>query len=200
MMTEGWNEDPEGATPLTDEQREGLITSWVTTRADLNEAEADNIQDARRKWRRKRLTLDVLLDHSAVRDLHHDMFCDVWSWAGIYRTTNPNIGVEFWQITEAVASLTEGAKLWVAGAVPVPLDKAACRFHHRLVQIHPFPNGNGRHARDMTNLLLQTRGAEPFTWGRANLNDAGEVRRTYIRALRAADGDMYEELEAFVRS
>jgi len=195
-----WGEDPEGATPLLDEERQGLIASWVTTRAELNEAEADNIQDARNKWRRKRLNVHTLLDHAAVRDLHHDMYCDVWSWAGTYRTRDVNIGVEYWKIVEAVANLTEDAKLWIAGAAPMPLDKAACRFHHRLVQIHPFPNGNGRHARDMTNLLLRIQGAEPFTWGRGNLTTVSMVRRSYIAALQAADHNMYGELEAFVRS
>jgi Fic-DOC domain mobile mystery protein B len=202
-MTDSWGEDPEGATPLTEEQRRGLIASWVTTRADLNEAEADNIQDARRRWRRKRLSLDALdalLDHSAVSELHRDMFGDVWSWAGTYRTTNLNIGVEFWQVTEAVANLTEDAKLWIGGARSMTVDRAACRYHHRLVEIHPFPNGNGRLARDLTDLLLRVQGAEPFSWGRSSLNQIGTVRAAYISALRAADGRKYEALEAFVRS
>ena len=200
MAIEGLGEDPEGATPLTEEQREGLIASWVATRDDLNEAEADNIADARRKWRRKRLSLHGLLHHAAVRELHYDMYCDVWDWAGTYRTTAVNIGVEFWKIAEAVVNLSEDTKLWIAGTAPMSLDRAACRFHHRLVQIHPFPNGNGRHSRDMTDILLRLRGGRQLTWGRGDLKRPEEVRRAYIGALQAADRGMYDDLERFVRS
>jgi Fic-DOC domain mobile mystery protein B len=204
---EEWGPDPEGATPLDDEQRAGLIPPWVATRADLNEAEADNILEGQRKWRRRvntrgksRLTLDNLLDHLAVRTLHRNMYGEVWSWAGEYRNRDLNIGVSFWQVSEAVVNLLEDAKYWFATDDPSEIDKAAARFHHRLVQIHPFPNGNGRHSREMTDLVLLVKGRPPFTWGRVSLTEVSETRRKYIRALQWADQGEYSELEGFVRT
>jgi Fic-DOC domain mobile mystery protein B len=202
-----WGDDPEGATPIDGEQREGLRLSWIGTKAELNEAEADNIVQARLKWRTRtraggshRLTFERLLDHATVRDLHQDMYGDVWSWAGQFRQRNINIGIDHWKITEAVSNLLSDTWYWVAGEHPMPLDRAACRFHHKLVEIHPFPNGNGRHAREMADLLLLTQGAKPFTWGSVNLVGTGKTRKTYISALIMADNGDYTELEAFVRT
>jgi len=203
----GWGEDPEGATPLDEEQRVGLIPAYIAIRAELNEAEADSILAARLKWRRRvtargprRLGLDQLLDHVAVRDLHRDMYGQVWTWAGQFRQRDTNIGITFWKVSEAVSNLTADAQYWFAGPHQMPVDTATARFHHKLVEIHPFPNGNGRHAREMADLLLLVQGAAPFTWGRANLVEAGDTRRAYIRALQAADFGDYAQLEAFVRS
>ncbi|WP_374566370.1 Fic family protein [Nitrosomonas sp.] len=74
------------------------------------------------------------------------------------------------------------------------------RFSHRLVAIHPFPNGNGRVSRLIGDLLAQQLEQEPFTWGRANLVDAGETRARYIEALRAADNHDIRPLLLFARS
>jgi Fic-DOC domain mobile mystery protein B len=203
----GWGEDPEGATPLDEEQRAGLIPAYIATRSELNEAEADNILAARLTWLRRatargarRLRMEQLLDHVAVRDLHRDMYGEVWTWAGQFRQRDANIGIAFWKVPEAVSNLLADAEYWFAGPDSMPLDTAAARFHHKLVEIHPFPNGNGRHAREMTDLLLLAQDATPFTWGRANLVEVGDTRRAYIRALQAADFGDYAELEAFVRN
>jgi Fic family protein len=79
-------------------------------------------------------------------------------------------------------------------------EEIAVHFHHQLVWLHPFPNGNGRHSRLMTDCLLKQRGLEPFSWGRANLIAANAVRGRYLQALRAADGGDYQPLQIFVRS
>jgi Fic-DOC domain mobile mystery protein B len=182
-----------------------LRLSWVSTRADLNEAEADNILKGRQKWRARarargarQLTLGQLLDHMTLREVHRDMFGDVWSWAGQFRHRDLTIGIEFWRVPEAISNLLADAYFWVGGDQPMPLPKAACRFHHKLVEIHPFPNGNGRHAREMTHLLLLVQGGKPFTWGSENLNEVNEVRGRYIDALVMADGGDYSHLEDFL--
>jgi Fic-DOC domain mobile mystery protein B len=195
-----WGEDPDGATPLTEEQRQGLKLSWISTREELNDAEAENILAGVTKWQRRRLSFERLLDDKAVRDLHRDLFGQVWSWAGAYRTSELNIGIAFYQVPMAVRDLTQDAVYWFDDGSRLSTDEAAARYHHRLVQIHPFPNGNGRHAREMTDLILAATGAEPFTWGRRDLGRADEVRKDYIDALRAADSGEYDALLEFVRS
>ncbi|GAB7005384.1 mobile mystery protein B [Nocardioides sp. AN3] len=195
-----WGNDPEDATPLTEAQREGLKLSWIASRGELNEAEADNILAGVTKWQRRKLTLETLLDDRAVRDLHRDLFGDVWKWAGRYRTEDLNIGVEFWQVSVAVRNLVDDAVYWFGEGSTMTVDEASARFHHRLVQIHPFPNGNGRHSREFTDLLLTVLGASPFTWGRDDLAPVSDVRRRYVRALQAADVGEFGDLYAFVRS
>lgn len=192
-------EGPSGSTPLESEELEGLIPSWVATRSDLNEAEQQNILVAldQRRWRRA--TTEHLLDDLAARELHKDMFGQVWQWAGRYRLTERNIGVEPQMVAVCVRDLMEDAKFWFDGGT-MTSDEAACRFHHRLVQVHPFPNGNGRHARAMTDLLLRSIGTSVFTWGRAGSDGAGAVRAAYIAALRAADSGDFEALATFLRS
>lgn len=128
------------------------------------------------------------------------MFGDVWTWAGTYRRYEANIGIDPRRISAAVRNLVLDAAYWFDGDKPMTPDEAGWTFHHRLVQIHPFPNGNGRHSRMITDLLLRAKAEQPFTWGRADLNVAGEVRDTYLAALRAADGRDYGPLSLFVRS
>lgn len=200
-MTSWLGAEPSGATPLEPEELEQLLPSWIATRADLNAAEAENILQARLIWRRKRMSLEQLLTEKTVRDLHRDMFGDVWVWAGKYRQSGKTIGIDWWQITEGVANLVADALRWVAATASMPLDEAGCRFHHRLVEIHPFPNGNGRHSREMTDLLMRRAGGEPFTWGRADRgSETSGARRTYINALQCADRGDLGPLQAFVRT
>jgi Fic-DOC domain mobile mystery protein B len=127
------------------------------------------------------------------------MFGRTWKWAGTYRPTEKNLGIAPARIAEEVRNLLENTRAQIAGKV-APIDGIAARFHHRLVWIHPFPNGNGRHARLLTDLLLAANGAAPFTWGRGDLEHAGETRERYLAALRAADARDLAPLLAFVRS
>lgn len=128
------------------------------------------------------------------------MFGAVWSWAGLYRPREVTIGIDPALISTAVRDLVLDARYWFDGDRPMPPDEAGWTFHHRLVKIHPFRNGNGRHARQITDLLLRAKSAQPFTWGSADLNAAGKVRDAYLAALRAADAGNYSPLAEFVRS
>lgn len=191
---------PPGSTPLDPDDAEGLRLTWVTTLGDLNAAEQANILAALRRPRWKRPTTEKLLDDDALRRLHKDMLGNVWTWAGTYRRRETTPGIAPEQISVAVRNLVLDAAYWLDGDRPMPLDEAGCTFHHRLVQIHPFPNGNGRHARLVTDLLMRAKGAPPFTWGSGDLNVPGAARKSYIAALRAADQGDYAALSRFVRT
>lgn len=191
-----FDEDDDANTPLEAEEREQLIPSYITLRRELNEAEQINIADAA-KWLASRKR-DVL-DEKFLRNLHTRMFGQVWKWAGDYRKTPRNIGVEAWRIPMDVAQAIDDAKFWVANETYSP-DEIAVRFSHRLVAIHPFPNGNGRFSRMVGDLLAVQLGQPRFSWGSANLVDPNETRKAYVAALRAADAHDLEPLIAFARS
>ena len=189
-------EAPDDATPLTPDERKGLIPSDITYRRELNQAEQENIARAQ-DWALSRRR-DVLTE-KFVKDLHSHMFGDVWRWAGQFRTSERNIGIPYHKISMALRDLLADAKAWIEHRA-YPPDEIAIRFHHRLVQIHPFPNGNGRHARLMADLLVMGLGRERLTWGSANLQGAGKVRKRYIDALKAADNHDLGPLRSFARS
>ena len=195
-MTDPLFEQDDAATPLTHEEQEGLIPSYITMRHELNEAEQANILEAE-DWAfsRKR---DVL-GENVLKTLHKRMFGRVWRWAGEFRLTERNIGVPPHRIGVDLRNLLDDCRYWIDHATHSP-DEIAARFHHRLVLIHPFPNGNGRHARMATDLLLIALGQPRFSWGRVNLVDAGKTRQAYVSALRAADGHNINPLLEFVRS
>ena len=188
---------PDDATPLDAEEREGLLQSWIATRADLNEAEQANIDDAV-AWTRRRRETDMLTE-GFVFQLHRRMFGDVWSWAGSFRRTGKNIGVDPVQIGVQLGGLLRDARYWVDHGA-FPSDEIAIRLHHGLVAIHPFPNGNGRHARLMADMLIAKLGGAPFSWGGGTLRDIGALRTDYIKALRAADQHDFGPLLVFARS
>ena len=193
-------QQPEDATPLNPGERQGLLQSWITSRSDLNEAEQDNIVKgavwARR--RRSRTAADLLCDDFA-RTLHKRMFGEVWKWAGSYRQTERNIGIEAFRIPAEMPAMLADVRYWVDHTT-YPPDEIAIRLHHRLVAIHPFPNGNGRHARLMADLLIKRLGGQPFSWGGGSLVDVGTLRAQYVAALQAADGHDMGPLVAFARS
>lgn len=191
-----FQDDDEANTPLTPEEREQLIPSYITLRHELNEAEQVNIGQALR-WATSRKR-DVL-DPGVLSVLHARMFGDVWRWAGQYRTTPRNIGVDAYRIPTEVRQAADDARYWVEHQT-FPPDEIAVRFSHRLVAIHPFPNGNGRFSRLVGDLLARQLGRPPFSWGRANLVDAGETRARYVEALRAADAHDIQPLLLFARS
>jgi Fic-DOC domain mobile mystery protein B len=186
----------DGQTPLTPEELERLIPSYITLRGELNEAEQINIVDAQ-SWGYKRNREVTSIEF--LNDLHKRMFGKVWKWAGQYRKTGENIGVDAYKIQIALKNLVDDAAYWIENSTFEP-DEIAARFHHRLVFIHPYPNGNGRHARMAADLLLRSMGQTVFTWGSENLTDPGRTRSAYIAALRAADGHDYAALFKFVRS
>jgi Fic-DOC domain mobile mystery protein B len=189
---------PEGATPLDPDEAQGLLLSHITSRNELDRWEQENISEAE-AWAFRRMPR-VILTEGFIKRLHKRMFGTVWRWAGKKRDTGKNIGVPVWQIDSELHNLCADCSTWIEHNA-YPADEIAVRFHHRLTAIHPFPNGNGRHARLMTDILLVHLLSQPrFSWGSGNLVNAGECRKQYIAALRAADRHDYEQLLKFVRS
>ena len=186
----------DASTPLEYEERADLIPSYITLRHELNEAEQANILEAE-DWAFKRKR--EMLDEEFLKRLHKRMFGRVWRWAGKFRKTERNIGVDAHRIQVDLRQLLDDCRYWIENS-SYSADEIAARFHHRLVFIHPFPNGNGRHARLATDLLLTRLGHPGFSWGLVNLINPGETRQTYVAALRAADNYDFRPLLDFVRS
>jgi len=170
----------------------------LTTRAQLNSWEQANISAAV-TWLASRRKAPSPLDVDFLRELHKRMFGNTWAWAGRFRTTEKNIGVSPGSISEQLTNLLADATHWLEHGTYSD-DEIVVRLHHRLVLIHPFPNGNGRHARLVADTLLEARGLQRFSWGSASLDDSGEVRSRYLEALRRADKGDLAPLLAFVRT
>lgn len=193
-------QEPEDATPLEPQEREGLLQTWITHRRDLNEAEEENIVEGAAWARgRRRLPIERMLSEDFMRMLHKRMFGDVWQWAGTFRATERNIGIQAYRIGIELASLLNDVRYWIEHET-FPPNEIAIRFHHRFVAIHPFPNGNGRHARLAADLLIERLGGSPFSWGGGSLANVGELRARYVAALRAADNHDIAPLIEFARS
>ena len=189
---------PEGATPINHDEADGLLLTHITTRAELDRWEQDNINEAL-AWIEKRKPKDIL-NESFMKMLHEKMFCNVWKWAGMFRKSDKNIGVPWYKIAIELKQLCDDVKYWIANKT-FSEDEIAARFHHRLVSIHLFPNGNGRHARLVADILLENILNKPsFTWGYANLVKSSDDRKRYIESLMAADRGEYKKLLEFVRS
>jgi len=189
----------DGNTPLSPDEEADLIPN-LSTRDELNEWERANILVAY-DWALSPRTLrrNDPMTEAYLRDLHHRMFDQTWKWAGVYRTTEKNIGIPHYQIRESLAALLGDARCWLEHRTFSP-DEIAIRFHHRLVFIHPFANGNGRHGRLMADVLARNQQMPVFTWGGADIVRHGDFRRSYIDALRAADKNEIGPLLAFARS
>ncbi len=190
-------DEPDDATPLEPGEREGLLQTWITYRSELNGAEQTNIT-AGAAWARRRRRKDILTD-TFIKQLHSKMFGDVWAWAGDYRGTERNLGVDPVRIPVELRIVLDDARYWVENKT-YPPDELAVRLHHRLVAIHPFPNGNGRTTRLVADLLAVQLERDPFTWGRVSLTDASETRARYMAALKAADNHDIRPLLKFARS
>lgn len=189
---------PEGATPINADEIEGLLLTHITTRAELDRWEQDNINEAL-TWIEERKPKDVL-NESFMKLLHSKMFCNVWKWAGTFRQSEKSIGVSWYRISIELRKLCDDIKYWIENKT-FSEDEIAARFHHRLVSIHLFPNSNGRHARLIADVLLENiLSRPPFTWGNANLVKSSDDRKRYIESLIAADGGEYKHLLEFVRS
>ena len=192
-------DEPNDATPLEPQEREGLRQNWITLRSELNEAEQENILSGAVWARRPRQRNTDVLTEGFARTLHRRMFGDVWEWAGQYRLTERNIGIEAHRIPNDLPMMFDDVRYWIAHDTYSP-DEIAVRLHHKLVFIHPFPNGNGRHARLMADLLIERNGGAPFSWGGETLHCVGDLRDAYVTALKAADDHDLEPLIAFARS
>ena len=190
-------EYPKGATPINPDEMEGLLLSHITSRGELDRWEQDNIIEAI-EWLEKKKPID-LLNEQFIKKLHASMFSNVWKWAGKLRRSDKTLGGSWHQVPMRLRNLFDDTQLWI-DLENETHDDIAIRFHHRLVSIHPFPNGNGRHARLMTDLLLENvLGSKRFTWGSEDLSIKGNARKRYIKALQEADNLNYEPLMQFVR-
>ena len=179
----------DGNTPIRPEEAEQLIPK-ISTLAELNEYEAVNILRAR-EWAFDNRTMksNDPLDEVYVRELHHRMFDNVWKWAGTYRQTERNIGCDPKEIVQRIPQLLANARYWLENKM-LSVDEALLRFHHQLTKIHPFANGNGRHARMIADIAAVKHGQAEFTWGAGkDLVAAGDARTRYLAALRALDAD-----------
>jgi Fic-DOC domain mobile mystery protein B len=188
----------ESNTPLSPEELADLIPS-LATKEELNEWERENNLQAR-AWALEDHTSpgDIATDEY-IRKLHRRMFHQTWKWAGEYRRTEKNIGVPVHAIRERLMALCGDVRYWIENKTHSQ-DEIAVRFHHKLTLIHPFPNGNGRHARLIADMLVMKLGRPSLTWGSANLVKKGEARGKYLEAIRAADHGDIQPLLKFTRS
>ncbi|MDD2966001.1 MAG: mobile mystery protein B [Desulfovibrionaceae bacterium] len=187
---------PEGATPLDADECAGLLPKHITTQAELNQWEQMNILNGMR-WAKRQKKQDILTI-KFLCDLHKKMFSETWKWAGAFRSSNKNIGVPWEQIRSSFFNLLEDVKIQIQYRSYAE-DEIAVRFHHRLVSIHPFCNGNGRHSRIMADLLAERLGQPVFSWGTHSLVESGTMRSAYLSALRRADTGEYTDLLQFSR-
>ncbi len=189
----------EGNTPLSPEEEADLIPN-LATKEELNEWERQNILEAY-SWalNPKNIRRQDPLTEPYLRELHLRMFDQTWKWAGRYRTTEKNIGIAHYQIRESLAALLGDLQYWLGHTTFAP-DEIAIRLHHRLVFIHPFANGNGRHARLTADVVAQKQGRPIFTWGGKDIVRDSDFRRRYIAALQAADKNDIQPLLSYART
>jgi len=190
----------DGQTPLDEEEQEGLLIPTIATRSELDEFEQQNIEQAIQWTLGRSFKPETVFTEDFVRKVHKRMFAEVWAWAGEFRKTNKNIGVDKWQIPIELRYLLDDVRYWHENNT-FPSDEIAVRFKHRIVSIHCFSNGNGRHSRLMADIIIEKIYKKPvFSWGAANLSSEGDVRVAYLRAVKAADKGDYGLLLAFARS
>lgn len=190
----------EGQTPIDDDEKQGLLIPTVGTRSELDEFEQLNIEDAIQWMLKSSFDPDIVLTEKFILNVHKRMFGNVWRWAGRFRKSNKNIGVDKWQIPVELKILCDDCQFWIKNTVYEP-DELAIRFKHRLVKIHCFSNGNGRHSRLMGDIIIHKIFNQPlFTWGINDLTHQSTIRSKYLSAIREADNGNYAQLLAFARS
>ena len=179
-------ETSEGQTPF---DASGLIPANIRNHKELNAAEIRNILQAARKHLRRRKNVDrAWFTERFIRELHRDMFCDVWEWAGNYRETEFNIGVKPYLIREEIAKLCQDVAAWDHDTThPMPILERAVRLHHRLGWIHL--------ARLSLEIYLHAHDQPRPMWP----NDEGKTRQDYLAALRQADHGDFAPLMECVR-
>jgi len=189
-----------GQTPIDEDEKEGLLIQAISTRGELDEFEQYNIEKAVEWTLKNKFKLERILTEDFILEVHHRMFNEVWRWAGKYRKTNKNIGVDKYQIAIELKYLLDDCKYWINNKI-YNSDEIAIRFKHRIVKTHFFPNGNGRHSRLCGDILISHGLGYPvFTWGGADLGKKGEARKKYLDAIYNADNSKYKPLIEFARS
>jgi len=190
----------DGQTPLDEDEKEGLLIPTIATRGELDEFEQQNIEKAILWTLKRSFKTEVILTEKFIKDVHRRMYGDVWAWAGEFRKTDKNLGIDKWQIPTELKYLLDDAKFWIDNNT-YPAEEIAVRFKHRIVSIHCFANGNGRHSRLMADIIIEKVFKQPvFTWGAANLIKHGDTRKAYLIAIKAADAGDIKPLIRFARS
>jgi len=190
----------DGQTPLDEDEKEGLLIKSISTKGELNEFEQQNIEDAIQWSLTRKFKPDQILTETFIQALHKRMYGRVWRWAGEYRKTNKNIGVDRLEIAINLRSSIDDAKYWLEHNVYKP-DEFAIRFKHRLVSIHCFPNGNGRHSRMIADIIIEKiHKLSVFSWGGTSLSEDTDIRAQYLKAIRKADKGDFDLLFKFARS
>ena len=190
----------EGQTPLDDDEKEGLLMKTITTQGELNEAEQLNIESAVEWTLRRKFREADIISEAFVAQLHKKMYGEVWRWAGKFRKSNKNIGVDKFQIPLELRNLINDTQFWIANKTFAE-DELSVRFKHRIVSIHCFANGNGRHSRLMADIIISHIFGKPvFSWSNQNLVKKGDARANYLSALHAADSGNLNPLIHFARS
>ncbi len=188
-----------GQTPLDEDEKEGLLIKTITTRGELDEFEQLNIEKAIEWTISRKFKPEYILSEKFVKDLHYKMFGDTWSWAGKFRKTNKNIGVDKYIIGVSLKQLIDNCKFWIKNKT-FSEDEIAIRFKHEIVKIHCFPNGNGRHSRLTADVIInQIFGKNYFTWSNHNLNKKGEARGNYLKAIKEGDIGNIQPLIEFAK-
>lgn len=190
----------DGQTPLDEEEKDGLLISTITTRGELDEFEQLNIEKAIQWTLTRKFRKDEILTEEFIKLVHKKMYGEVWAWAGKFRKTNKNIGVDRHQVPTQLRLLLDDCKYWIENGT-YPPDEIAVRFKHRIVSIHCFSNGNGRHSRMMGDLIIEKIFGRPvFTWGaNSNLAMPGDTRGEYLSAVKTADRNDINPLLEFAR-
>ncbi len=190
----------EGQTPLDEDEKDGLLIKTISVREELDEFEQANIQQAVEWSIKTKFNKDQILTEEFILLVHKKMFGEVWAWAGTKRKCNKNIGVDKYQISVELNYLFEDCKYWIENNTFSP-DEIAIRFSHRIVKIHVFPNGNGRHSRLIADIMISNLYNKPtFTWGRTDLSQKSEVRKKYLEAIYDADKGLIQPLIDFSRT
>ena len=190
----------DGQTPLDEDEKEGLKISSVTTQQELDEFEQLNIEKAIEWTIHSNLKSEKILSEKFIKNLHQKMFGDVWKWAGEFRKSDKNLGIHWPQISVELKKLIDDTKYWIENSTYSP-EEISIRFKHRLVAIHCFPNGNGRHSRMMADIIMESVfGEDSFSWHSSNMVKADETRKKYISALKKADNGNIKPLIAFAKS
>ena len=190
----------DGQTPLDEDEKEGLKIKSITTQKELDEFEQLNIEKAVEWSISTKLKPDRILSEKFIKALHKKMYGDIWKWAGNFRTSDKNIGIKWTAISTQLKTLLDDANYWVDHNT-YPPKEIAIRFKHRLVAIHCFPNGNGRHSRLMADIIMESIFKKDiFSWHTSNMVKADDIRKDYIMALKEADGGNIHPLIEFAES
>ncbi len=189
-----------GQTPLDEDEKEGLLIPTIATREELDEFEQQNIEEALQWILTRSFKEETVLTEKFICNLHKRMYGSVWSWAGKFRKTDKNLGIDKWQIPVALKTLCDDSLFWIRNKT-YSAEEIAIQFKHRIVSIHCFPNGNGRHSRLMADIIINKIYDLPmFSWGTGDLVYQGDTRSTYLKALKEADNDIFQPLIEFAKS